>query len=547
MQGVKNEWLSLGDEVYFYRRYYMSPDLLSSNSYVFRFPKCFLVIDPGGTEVHFNSIVALIKEENVDDLPVFIFLSHCHYDHVKALHVSPKEVYESFVIGGHVAAVEAMKEGDIDKTNSFLYTDKIPSVQLDFELFSESRNTPSLKYLAPEHDQQIITLIGDSQVIVYQTPGHSPCSVCYQIGNLLFVGDMFFAHYPAVIGIPGFSQPDLAKSLDFLKTIIREERITQVYSGHGLPLSADRAIKLIDRIIRQLPLLKGVVTLNREHFDLLKECTCAFMKDVDDHILSQNACQDANNRPLAEEVLVVVPDDLPMHDKLHAYLERFQKSVVAAESDPSQPPLNLPRHGLRIILSLQAIFKTLSVPSQYMLLYLEHLEPIFQTYMTLIGDLDSKVEPKLTDLSSIVGRYVNILSRNSWSGDELFNVAESKDELLVYLNQRIDELSAVAVSNVMVDSEPMSQVDPEHLNALLADVLESLVIDVDRKVSITPMSDEYMIGCKVVSEPAWQMSTSKVKFYDLFASLLDGKFVQYDDGSFGFLFPKSESFSKGSF
>jgi hypothetical protein len=81
----------------------------------------------------------------------------------------------------------------------------------------------------------------------------------------------------------------------------------------------------------------------------------------------------------------------------------------------------------------------------------------------------------------------------------------------------------------------------EHLNSLIGDVIESLVSGVSRKTTITPINDEMLTGCRFMSNPVWEMSAQKVKFYHLFSSLLDGKFKQHDDGSFSFSFQKVQA------
>jgi glyoxylase-like metal-dependent hydrolase (beta-lactamase superfamily II) len=79
------------------------------------------------------------------------------------------------------------------------------------------------------HDQQI--RIGDQRLRAIHTPGHTPGSVCFMVGSLLFTGDTLFP------GGPGATQSraDFATILESLRTrvfVLPDD--TLVLPGHGL-------------------------------------------------------------------------------------------------------------------------------------------------------------------------------------------------------------------------------------------------------------------------------------------------------------------------
>ena len=74
-------------------------------------------------------------------------------------------------------------------------------------------------------------LIDDSNIIVYETPGHTPGSVCYLFKNenVIFVGDTLFKGSVGRTDLTGGSTKDLMKSLKIFKYMPDE---LKVYCGH---------------------------------------------------------------------------------------------------------------------------------------------------------------------------------------------------------------------------------------------------------------------------------------------------------------------------
>jgi glyoxylase-like metal-dependent hydrolase (beta-lactamase superfamily II) len=539
MTDPKREWfITENDQVLFYPFYYKSSDLLSCNSFLFRFPKCFVVIDPGGKACQLESIILLIEEnDRGENFPVYIFITHGHYDHVKSLQLLPRKDKRSYFSGGHAFAVAILKNADKEQTLSFLYPEHIFPVEMDFELFSTPKNNPHLQLSAPHQNSQCITLPGNVTINAFQTPGHSPCSVCYQIGKMLFVGDLFFAHNPAVAGTFGWSQPHLCKSLGFVKPLINSEKIERVFGGHGLELSPEKTIKVIDSILNQLPELVNLVPLDGPRYDFLNECTITFMKEIEHQIISQNGrlLRIAGElEKLGEVDLTASISDTSIQDTIESYLERFHCFI----NDPNSNMLrsSVPMQGTALMKLLQNMFSSLSVPPQLTLLYLERLQTLFSSHLTLVRGIDFSLFTKQTNLSEIIKDCIVLFTPHFLSEERLFEVAESEKEFAIYLAKRIDGHNRTANISYFTDKEQFCQANREYLKTLMGDVIESLVSGTSRKITIEPFGDENITGCRFFSNPAWKISTHKARFYHLFASLLDGNFRQFNDGSFSFTF-----------
>ena len=72
--------------------------------------------------------------------------------------------------------------------------------------------------------------VGDHTFECYHTPGHSPGSVCYLVGDILFAGDTLFAGSCGRTDLPGGNRGAMGASLKRLASI--PENLT-IHPGHG--------------------------------------------------------------------------------------------------------------------------------------------------------------------------------------------------------------------------------------------------------------------------------------------------------------------------
>ncbi len=74
-------------------------------------------------------------------------------------------------------------------------------------------------------------------VSVLHTPGHTPGSVCYRIGDALFTGDTLFAHGYGRTDLPGGDFSALRQSL---RRLLRLQENLRVFPGHSVPTTLNR-------------------------------------------------------------------------------------------------------------------------------------------------------------------------------------------------------------------------------------------------------------------------------------------------------------------
>ena len=73
--------------------------------------------------------------------------------------------------------------------------------------------------------------LGEEELKVLHTPGHTPGGICLQGDNLIFTGDTLFLNGYGRTDLEWSSEEDMKKSLERLEKIITPAM--QVYPGHG--------------------------------------------------------------------------------------------------------------------------------------------------------------------------------------------------------------------------------------------------------------------------------------------------------------------------
>ena len=163
------------------------------------------VIDPGADPEKIISAIADLELK-----PVIVLNTHGHVDHIGG---------NSDIVGKYRVPL-AMHTAD---TGMLQVSDYI-----ELSLLLGARNSPSPDRLLVDEDEIIV---GRTSLRVIHIPGHTPGSIGFVAGGVLFSGDTLFCGGVGRTDLPGGSWKDLERSIRERILTLPEETI--VLPGHG--------------------------------------------------------------------------------------------------------------------------------------------------------------------------------------------------------------------------------------------------------------------------------------------------------------------------
>lgn len=172
-----------------------------------------IIIDPG---CYFSAEQETLKKFIQDEglQPERLLNTHCHLDHV----FGNQWVYATWGL------------------ELWIHPGEEPMLQLA-PLSGEKWGLPFQNYQGPLHflhpGEKI--LLGEDELRVLGTPGHSPASVCYycQKQQWLIAGDVLFRESIGRTDLPGGDHETLLRSIREELFVLPDEVV--VYPGHGIP------------------------------------------------------------------------------------------------------------------------------------------------------------------------------------------------------------------------------------------------------------------------------------------------------------------------
>ena len=243
--------------------YIRRPDVLSCNSYGIEFPGFRVLIDPGALPRQTEELRAVLGErEGGGVLPLLVCATHCHLDHSREAAAWLGDSAWPAVLAVQESGARALAEGDVRQTAAELYGLEIPRVQAQISLLAaEDVHAPGVRRfpLAPGGEielrtelragvaRQFLAWEGNDCIEIIPCAGHSPDSVVYRIGGLLFIGDLLSANRPLIAGLHGWDAAALRRSLDEIIRLLEEGEIAWCCPGHGDPLPAEKTLDLLRR------------------------------------------------------------------------------------------------------------------------------------------------------------------------------------------------------------------------------------------------------------------------------------------------------------
>ena len=185
----------------------IAPYSFGANTYAIISDGHAIVIDPSVTV---NAIASAVADEGaVIDAVV---LTHGHFDHIVSIDTMRDALGIEVYI--HEADAEMLTDGS---KNAFL------------TFFGRDRAYRPADKTLKDGD---ILKVGEAEIKVIHTPGHSKGSICLLGDDFIVTGDTLFSDTVGRSDLWGGNQAELAASLQRLRLL---DRSIMIYAGHGAP------------------------------------------------------------------------------------------------------------------------------------------------------------------------------------------------------------------------------------------------------------------------------------------------------------------------
>ena len=189
----------------------------ASNCYIIHNGKDAFVCDPSIPE---NNILSKLKEKGL--YLKGILLTHGHFDHIWRA----QELRDETGVPLYVHELDAEMLTDSSKNAYRTFTGNEFTIKKADVLLKDGDTIP----------------LGEENIKVLHTPGHTKGSVCFDTGDSLLSGDTIFSEGFGRYDLYGGNVTDLQNSLKMLSKMAESEN-RWLYSGHGESSTLKTAIQ----------------------------------------------------------------------------------------------------------------------------------------------------------------------------------------------------------------------------------------------------------------------------------------------------------------
>ena len=187
---------------------------LATNCYILKSGVELAVVDPGG-----DAEMILAKAKELGGTAKYVIDTHGHIDHIAANREVIEATGAQLLIHELDARLLAQPDGNLSSLMGMRLT------------------SPTPDRLLKEGDKVVV---GEDEMTVLHTPGHTPGGICLLTADYAFTGDTLFVESIGRTDFPGGSDELMQASLDRLQTVLRKD--TMLYPGHGEPGRFGRAL-----------------------------------------------------------------------------------------------------------------------------------------------------------------------------------------------------------------------------------------------------------------------------------------------------------------
>lgn len=524
---------------------------LCSNSYIIKTDGFVCVIDPGANEKQSDHIKQVLAELHHDAVcPVLIFLTHCHLDHAKeAAAICSNDQYRVY-LAAHEIGCHILANPDANFSLSWIFRQNMSPIDAHFKLFSQTETgypshqtfilteksaldvTTDLIVLGADIEltRQCISIGDNINIELYHTPGHSPDSICLQIGEILFIGDILLAASPMVAGIQGFEQQQLIESLQKISWIIDNRNARIICSGHGTMLGSDIVKKQLRAVHEQAKRLRNVTTITRKRAMFLKTYAEDMMKEAE-HLFSiiagrlymiANYLQQLGEDAKAAEILGII--DMDAIDAMLSDFYQFSQEYQQKSTFETQSPIM----GIRAISKLERLISDCRLTNLIDISILRRIRLIMNCLLSTISGAQREPLETFENINEIIEELLTDMKHSVYSDQAIFETLDNDDAFLNELTRRIAYQPIFDDKELRFEADtdlPQVLVEREYLKDVLTAIMEMLVVNGAHDISIRTSHTDGNVLLDIFASPPdaiTKFEERKTAFFQDQCKMFDG-------------------------
>ncbi|HVP94553.1 MAG TPA: MBL fold metallo-hydrolase [Methanoregulaceae archaeon] len=477
-------------------------DTNSSNSYIIETPGSVILIDPGG---FFDQMDLLATEiESIIDnnpVPVIVFLTHAHVDHFLVIQSHPFfKSHNPVILASHERAAALLSAADGEYTQADLFGRALDPIDVSLKFFSESSswdcdsgmigfghvtgaNIEQADIRVDDHNtirrQVIISGPGGNRIDIFETPGHSPDSVCYRVGGILFIGDLLFAANPGIAGIRGWNQKDLITSIGKVLWLLDNEDIRMCCPGHGRLISLENARTILSAVRDDAGSLGEIAEVTPGW----AQETAQYAESLMDRVAgcftimagrcyrAAHVLEELEESGAAETISGIL--NIRVIDEILEEFHRFNEDYRGG----NQKDVHLALKAGQIASKLENVYKSEGLDLVIDPYLPRRVARLLSDYMTIFRGFRQPSDKEVFEPDGTLGLFIKQFAEPGCSDEELMGLADNEEEYRKAFIRRLVRVPLFSEDPVVFEpsGKPCSTcADIERLNDLVASILEEL-------------------------------------------------------------------------
>ncbi len=426
------------------------PSVLCSNTYIIKAPDLFVVIDPGtDPEQIAHGRQVILEKRQGQVIPVFLFLTHCHIDHFLAVNLLMDQAFNGQFIC-HPLAADAIEARDENLTLANMNGSVLPICKVRERLFQDGDGPIPDEEVALSVESGIVEL-DDGQVIpcnivdlgggdrieIFQTPGHSPDSVTYVVGQFMYTGDLHVATTPGIAGKNGWDNNALVSSISTMIAVGKKREVVHILPGHGKVIDFEKATNMFLKEAAEARHLDSLALFDRERSLYLSEYAIVLLEETSSifSIIAARLLKVSyylemlGEHDHAESIPKIIDTDMldQLVDEFHAYIEEL-KGLRGA------PVIS---KAVQFSRKVNKVFEPEKISHLFDPCFLRRIKSLLSDFVNVVYGIRFLDQETSFGLNTAVRETLAALKRNPTESDRIFETLDDDREFIDELTRRI--------------------------------------------------------------------------------------------------------------